>query len=324
MKRIALAIPVLFAILLFVFRLLDTGLESLRPDGIRPGASMSAEEIEARIEQFRQAHHLQDPFLMRFGHWLKRLAQADLGVSLFRPRSVREIIAAAAPTTLTMQGLALLLTFGLGVPIGVFMARRRDRWSDRALGIALYGLFAVPAFWTATLLVTYLATKAGFEIFPLRGLASRDLDEAGFIRKFVVGAWHLVLPVTTLSIAGIVFVARLVRDGLVEELDRDWARTFRAAGVSERRVVWRYALRRVAVPVCAHLGYLVPGLVSGSLVVEQVFDLPGLGRVLWFSTFERDIPVQQGLVLLTALFTLAGFVLSDLLVASLGPRKGGS
>jgi len=315
-RRLLQIPPVLLCILLLVFFLIDAGLHDLSPKDLQPGTSLSAEEIAKRLEDFRAAHRLNDPFPVRFGAWVADALRLDFGDSLREGRPVTEVIRGGLGATLLVQIPALVLAYLVGVPLGVFLALRAGRPPARALNGFLFFLFAVPTFWVATLMVVYLATDAGWPIFPLEGLASRNGTVDLFDR-----AWHLILPVTALSLPLLVWISRLTRDLLLDIRASHWARTLRAVGFSEARIVGRYGLREALGPLAVQLGILLPGLVGGSIVVERIFNLPGLGQVLWNATFSRDFPVLQALVLATALATLGGFLLADTLGRLSSPRR---
>ncbi len=315
-RRLLQIPPVLLGILLLVFFLIDAGLRDLSPKDLQPGTSLSAEEIARRLEAFRAAHRLDDPFPIRFGAWLRDAARLEFGESLREGRPVTQVIRGGLGATLLVQIPALLLAYLLGVPLGVFLALGAGRPVVRASNGFLFFLFAVPTFWVATLMVIYLATDAGWPLFPLEGLSSRD-GAGGFLDT----AWHLVLPVTALTLPLSVWISRLTRDLLIDARESPWARTLRATGFSENRIVGVYGLREVVGPLAVQLGVLIPGLVGGSIVIERIFNLPGLGQVLWNATFSRDFPVLQALVLATALATLGGFLVADTLGLLASPRR---
>ncbi|HGY90635.1 MAG TPA: ABC transporter permease [Planctomycetes bacterium] len=318
-RRLLQIPPVLLGILLLVFFLIDAGLHDLSPKDLQPGTSLSREEIARRLDAFRTAHRLNDPFPVRFGAWVSDAVRLDFGASLREGRPVTEVIGGGLGPTLLVQIPALLLAYLMGVPLGVFLALRAGRPLVRALNGFLFFLFAVPTFWVATLMVIYLATDAGWPLFPLEGLASR-----GAPPDLLDRAWHLVLPVTALSLPLLVWISRLTRDLLLDVRASAWARTLRAAGFSEARIVGRYGLREALGPLAIQLGVLIPGLVGGSIIVERIFNLPGLGQVLWNATFARDFPVLQALVLATAVATLGGFLLADTLGRLSNPRRADS
>ena len=318
--RILGALPVLFVILLINFAILHLPGTSGIAHEIRPGEGLTTAELERRISDYRAHHGLDEPVHERFVSWLGRAARFDFGRSMVDSRLVKTKIAAALPATILLQGLALLTMFLVGIPLGVLMAARRGSILDQSASVALYVLYSVPAFWLATLLIIYLATDAGFDLFPLEKLSSRDADQLNPGPRFLDLIHHLVLPVFVLAVPGVTVVTRQTRNNLLEALSRDYVRTARAAGLSERVVVGKYALRNSLIPLAVLLGELLPLMVGGSVVVETIFNVNGMGLMVWQATFSRDYPVLQAAVLLTALCTLLGFFLSDILTAALDPR----
>lgn len=321
LHRLLLAIPVMIGILLVAFLVLEKGIEDLRPDDVEAGSNLPPEMLEERIAAFRRHHHLDEPLLSRFLDWTRRAVVLDLGESVREPVPVTTKLAEALGPTLLLQGSALALAVLLGLPFGMFLARRRGRLVERLGTSLLSGLIALPGFWVATLLIAFLATDAGFAILPLEGLASRDADELGPFAAFADRVRHLVLPVTALALPLFAITARFVRAAFLDALSSGWTRTLRAVGVGERRILWRYAMRSALPLLSAQLGLALPDLVAGSIVIERIFAIPGTGTLLWNATFSRDFAVLQGLILLTAATVLIAFLVADLIRLAYAPER---
>lgn len=321
-KKLGRGVVVLAAILLIDFAILHLPAAFIGDGEDLLSGRAEASQIAARQEVLRRRFGLDRPVFERFGRWIADVARFDFGDSMVEPRSVRAKIGEALPVTLLLQSCTIVVVFGIGVPLGLFLARRRDRAVDRGARTLLYAFHAVPDFWIATLLLVFLATGTGAALFPLERLASPDAERLGPIARLLDVAWHLVLPVVSLSIAGLAVVARHVRNAAIEALESDWVRAARAQGRRERAIVLGPVLRHVMVPVVTLLGGLLPALVGGSIVVERIFNLRGMGRLVWEATFARDYPVLQAVVLMVAILTLVGYALSDLLAALFDPRLG--
>lgn len=252
----------------------------------------------------------------RYVGFLGRLARLELGVSERDGRPVASKITGALGPTMLLGGSALLLAFGLGVPLGLLSARREGSALDHAIGLGLFLLAAVPSFWAATLALVFLA---GPGLLPMQGLASSGAAELGPAARALDLLWHLVLPVSCLAYGILVVVARQTRAAASAARGSEWFRTLRAQGLPGRRLTARL-LRNALLPVITLFGLELPILVGGSVIVERVFGIPGVGLLLHEAVLQRDQPVLLALVTLAALVTWAGLLLSDLLSGLADPR----
>ncbi|MFT7620437.1 MAG: peptide/nickel transport system permease protein [Planctomycetota bacterium] len=321
-RRPASALWVLLGILVIHFALIqatDTG--RMREENLL-SRSIPSEVMEERIAAFRRDFDLDRPIYVRFGKWLGNLIQGDFGHSMTDPRPVSAIVGEALSRSLWLQVPTIILFFLVGIPLGIFMASHHGGWIDRILNSSLLGLYALPTFWVATLLLIYGATDAGLGWFPLEGLSTVDgpaLEGFAFIKDRSV---HLFLPLLALALPGVTIIAQQTRSAMLETLSSDFVLTARAAGISERDVIWRHSIRHAIYPAATLLGLLIPQLVGGSVVVESIFNIGGMGNLLWQSAQTRDFPVLQTLIFLSAVLTLAGFVFSDYLASRLMRQAG--
>lgn len=265
------------------------------------------------IEQFREAKGLNRPVWVQYGEWLGRVVRLDFGTSLHDHRPVRVKLAEALPPTLALSGLALLLAWVVAVPLGVRAASQPQRRFSRLALQVLDVAYALPSYWVGVLLLLLLATRRGVEWLPLQGLGP---EGAGVGTKL----WHLVLPVLCLAYPTLAVAARQVSAAMREVLAHDFIRAARARGLSEARVVWRHGLRNAAVPLVNVLGFGLPHLVGGSVVLEQVFGIPGMGRLAFEAIGQRDYPTVMGCCVLVAVATMLAMVVVDLIALGLDPR----
>ena len=304
-RRLLASVPVLFLVSLITFGLL--WLVPGDPASMFLDTSATAEALE----RVRRELGLDRPFLVRMGEWYMRLLQGDLGTSLLLNRSVTSAIFERLPVTLSLTALSFGLAVLLGVLAGLLAAVRHGRPADQGLmTMALLGL-SIPEFWLGLVLIWLVAVLV--PIFP-----------AGDYVAFFTDPWqwarHMALPTFTLACVQMGFVARMTRSSMLEVLGQDFVRTARAKGLPEPYVVIRHGLANAMVPIVTVMGIMVGALIGGAEVVEQVFSLPGMGRLIIGAVLSRDFPVIQGGLLFLALIYLLVNLVVDLLYAAIDPR----
>ena len=304
-RRLLASIPVLFLVSLITFGLL--WLVPGDPASMFLDASATAEALE----RVRRELGLDRPFLLRMGDWYLRLLQGDLGTSLLLNRSVTSAIFERLPVTLSLTALAFLFSVLIGVAAGVMAAVRHGRAADQGLmTLALLGL-SIPEFWLGLVLIWLVAVL--LPIFPAG-------DYVAFAQNPWEWARHIALPTFTLACVQMGFVARMTRSSMLEVLGQDFVRTARAKGLPEPYVVLRHGLANAMVPIVTVMGIMVGALLGGAVVIEQVFSIPGMGRLIIGAVLSRDFPVIQGGLLFLALIYLAVNLVVDLLYAVIDPR----
>ena len=264
--------------------------------------------LDPDVEQaIRAQYHLDDPLYMQYLHFLGDLLRGDLGPSYYQPgMQVFELIATYLPVSMYLGLISIALALALGLLAGICAAMRHNQWQDySAMSAALVGL-SVPAFVTGPLLMMLFSVYLGW--LPVTGWN-------GYLSLH-----HLVLPATCLALPFAARIARLARAGMLEVIHQDYIRTARSLGLAERTVIIRHALRGALVPVAGFLGPAIASLVTGSLVVEQIFQIPGLGREFVIAAFNRDYTLVMGTVLVYGAFIILANMLSDLLLGWIDPR----
>ena len=304
-RRLLASIPVLLLVSMITFGLL--WLVPGDPASIFLDASATAEALD----RVRHELGLDRPFLVRMGEWYLRLLQGDLGTSLLLNRGVTEAILERLPITLSLTAMAFVLAVLLGVAAGVLAAMRHGRAADQGLmSLALMGL-SLPEFWLGLVLIWLVAVLV--PIFPAG-------DYVAFAKDPWQWARHLALPTFSLACIQMGFVARMTRSSMLEVLSQDFIRTARAKGLPEPYVVLRHGLVNAMVPIVTVMGIMVGALLGGAVVTEQVFSIPGLGRLIIGAVLSRDFPVIQGGLLFLALIYLTVNLVVDLLYAVIDPR----
>ena len=279
----------------------------------RPGVT---EELR---QQWRADFGLDRPIAEQYVRWIGNALRGELGYSLSLRRPVADVIAETLPRTLLLVGLALALSFALGIVVAVFQAERpggaRDRWFGRVLLV----LFSVPDFWLALVMLLLFAYR--LPIFPAGGLVEPVLHDYMSPGERVVDRLkHLVLPVATLTLLSTAAISRQQRSALLEVMPSDWMRTAMAKGLSRRRAVRRHALRNALLPSITLAGLYLPALVSGTLLVEKVFSWPGMGLLAAGAITSRDYLLVTAAVFVTSVAVAIGALLADLASAAADPR----
>ena len=295
-RRLLLALAVAFTVSAIAFML-------LRLSGDL-ATTLAGQEARAEdVERIRQQFGLDQPLILQYGDWLWRALRGDFGRSLFYPESVGALIRDRLPNTALLASLGLLIALAFSIPLGMAAAFWRNSWIDRmALMLAVLGQ-AMPNFWFALLLVFFLGMTLGW--LPISGTDGF----ANFIMPAMALGWYAT-PV----------LMRLTRAGMVDVLAADYVRTAHAKGLPLRVVLIKHALRNAVVPVVALAAVQFGNMLSGSVVIETVFALQGIGYLAWESISRRDFPVVQGILLVVALFYVVLTLLTDLLNAWLDPR----
>ena len=262
---------------------------------------------------------LDRPLPEQYLDWLRAVAlHGDWGISFTQQRAVSTIVGEALPATLLLGAAGLGIAYGLGVALGVAAARRAGTAVDRAIRIGSLLLYSQPIFWLG--LLGILVFSQWLRWLPASHMASVGADEMGAGARLADLGRHLLLPAVTIGLGQAGGAARFVRASLLDVLGRDFIRTARAKGLSERRVIWVHGLRASLVPIIQLLGITVPVLLSGVLIVEVVFAWPGLGRIAYEAILARDYPVVIAATAVSATLVVAGNLVADLLHAAADPR----
>jgi peptide/nickel transport system permease protein len=304
-RRIAALIPLLLIVTVVVW-----GLLLLIPGD--PARSIAGETATPeQVAAVRADLGLDDPAVVRYGRWLGDVVTGDLGTSLFTSYEVSDAIRDRLPITLSLVATSFLLSVAIGIPIGMLAATRRGTWLDRTLTVGTSVGIAVPNFWLGLLLITFLSMRLGW--FPSGGYAD-------FSANPLEWAHHMILPAITLAAAAAAEIARQTRASMIDVLGQDFIRTHRAKGMSQRRIVMRYGLKSALMPVVTIMGLQIARLFGLATIVEQIFNMQGVGQLAVDSVFKRDVPMIQGVVLLVTLVVVAANLVVDVSYGYLNPK----
>jgi peptide/nickel transport system permease protein len=317
LRRVFFMVPTLVGITLLTFLLirLAPGNGATASAGAH-GRALTVEEQEAR----KKLYGLDKPPIIAYGVWLSHLLQGDFGESYADHRPVLDKIKERLPLTLFLNGSSLALTFLIAVPLGIYSALRRDTVIDHSISLGLLALYCIPTFVAALVLIMLVAGGDYLNLLPMYGVTSFDaetLSPPGRVADYLL---HMVLPITCLTYIGLASLTRYSRISLLEVLARDFVRTARAKGLPDRAVIFRHALRNALMPLITLLALEIPGLIGGSIIIEQLFTLPGTGHLVIQSINGRDTNVIMAITTLTAVLTLVSYLIADMVYALCDPR----
>ena len=325
-NRLLLGALTLFVILVVSYALLrlapgDPTRSTMLGNG-DAGSAVSAEKGGLQSNHaMREKLHLDRPVLIGFLYWFRNVLKGDFGESAaVDPRPVLELIAERLPVTLKLNILAVLICYLTAIPIGVYSARYADSKGDQITGFMLFVLYSLPVMWVGLMLQALFCAGGMWEIFPLKGLTPANAPRLGIWELHWEYLKCYTLPVLCLSYGGLAALSRYARSGMIEALRGDYVRTARAKGVAENCILWRHAFRNALITLITLFGGMLPGLISGSVIVEYIFTIPGMGTLSLSSLSSRDYPLQMALFAISGALTLAGILISDLLYTAADPR----
>lgn len=293
-KRVLISIPVIIGVILITFLMLNVvpgdPITVMMEDHIKPDV----------IANLRKSMHLDDPVLMRFAWYIRDMLHGDMGTSYKMHRPVSGLIFEMLPNTLKLAVCAALVSWAIGIPVGVLSAVKKNSLADRfSMGFALCGV-SMPVFWTGLMLQTLFQG-----ILPVSGFS---------------GWKYMILPSVVLGWNAAGSIARLTRSSLLEVLKSDYIRTARAKGLRELFVVSRHALKNSLLPVITVMAIQVADLMSGAVITETIFGIPGIGRLSVTAIENRDMPLLQGTVVFTTIIIIFGNLIADILYSVIDPR----
>ncbi len=314
-KRLLLLFPLMIGITLITFSIIH-----LAPgEPVEMQMAMNPKVGKEARDRLKKFYGLDQPLHVQYLNWIGRLARLDLGRS-FSPdnRPVVDKIKEKLPVTIRLNIIALILEFGLAVPIGILAATRRGTILDKGITVFVFVGFAIPTFWFALLLMYLFGVKLNW--LPISGLHSIGSEKFGFIRYSWDVVSHLVMPVMVASFGSLAALSRYMRSSMLNVIGQDYIITARAKGLAERVVIYKHALRNALLPLITLLGFSIPGLIGGSVIFEQIFSIPGMGQLFFQSVMSRDYPVVMGILVIGAFLTLIGNLLADICYAYADPR----
>ena len=324
-KRILLFIPTLIAITIVTFAIsrMAPGDPAELKAGIGGGGDRASDkQITAEmIQKIREQWNLDKPVPVQYLLWVGNLVTLDFGRSFKDNSPVIDKVAERVPVTLGMNLIAIFLSYLIAIPIGIYSATHPGSAGDRISTTVLFMLYSLPTFWIATLCIIFLSQPDYLDLFPSSNLYSIDYSESwSFWEKTSDLLWHLTLPMLIYTYTSFAYISRQMRGAMLEVIRQDYIRTARAKGLAESTVVYKHALRNSLIPIVTLLAGLLPGLIGGSIIVEQIFTIPGMGLLGYQAVIERDYPIVMATLTIGAVLTMLGVLLADIMYSVIDPR----
>lgn len=315
-------IPTLFGITLITFTLIRLAPgDPTAPKVGEVGGGLNRAELSREVQEAKKKLlGLDKPIPVQYLTWCGKLATLNLGESFSKKRPVGELILESLANTLRLDLIAIFLAYFIAVPVGIFSATHRYSLWDRVSTVLLFILYSLPTFWIASLAIVFLGGGDFADIFPIAWL-SCNRPESHF--PYAAGLdWlgHFVLPVACLTYPVLAVLSRYSRAGMMDVVRQDFIRTARAKGLSENVVIFKHAARNGMIPILTLLATMLPIMVSGSVIIEYIFSINGMGKLMFDAVMERDYPIVMAVSSLSAIMTLFGILLSDFLYVLVDPR----
>lgn len=304
-KRFLSLIPVLFIVSVVIFIIIH-----LTP-GDPARAILGDQATEQEVEELRESMGLNDPLPIQYVNWVKKALRGDLGNSAFSDETVAGMIKEHLGPTLNITFFALLIAIGLGVPLGVLAAKKHGQFADNAIMVFSLGGISIPNFLIGLLLILFFGVK--LNVLPVAGYKTMAEGMGQHIK-------YLVLPSVSLGLMEAALITRMTRASMLEILNSDYIKMAKAKGVKTGSIVFKHAFRNVLVTLSTVIGQTVIALISGAAVVETIFNVPGIGRMIVTAVQRRDYAIIQGVTLLIALFNVLVNLIVDLLYGIIDPR----
>lgn len=324
LRRLLWMVPTLFGITLLIFcvmRLAPGDPAALMVTDVSTGEMADgAGGIEDAITKFRKKWGLDKPLYVQYWIWLKNFAVLDFGEEFTRPGvQISGELWRRLQVTVPLTLISVLISYLLALPLGILSAVKQGSVLDKITTVVLFMLYSLPTFWAGLMLIL-LFGASGLDLLPIMGLHDKDahlLEGWDYVWDTIL---HGILPVATLTYGGLAYLSRQMRVGMLEIVRQDFIRTARAKGLPAKVVVFKHALRNSLIPVITVFAQILPVLIGGSVIVEMVFSIPGMGLYAFEGMIKRDYNVVMATTTFSAMLTMAGFLVSDVLYAIVDPR----
>jgi peptide/nickel transport system permease protein len=330
LQRVLLLLPTLLGVTCISFAIIHLAPgdpAELRTGGGLGGAgteglpSKNRGDLDRALAAWRAQYGLDQSLPTQYWRWLRNLATLEFGNSFKDNQPVWRKIAERLPITIQLDAVSIVVIYLVAIPLGVYSATHPYSVSDQATTFMAFLLFALPSFWIGTLAIVFLCGGDFLDLFPPGGMTSVGYSATWpFWQRLWDRAWHLCLPVLVMSYGGFAGLSRFMRSSMLENIRQDYVQTARAKGLSEHRVIYVHVLRNSLIPIVTIMASVLPGLISGSVIIETIFSIPGVGLLAYEAVLARDYPIIMAVFTVISLLTLVSILISDVLLTLVDPR----
>jgi peptide/nickel transport system permease protein len=329
-QRLLLLLPTFIGVTLVAFFIIH--LAPGDPAELRAGGGLGAagaegisserySAVDQALAAWRAQYGLDRPLPVQYWRWLRNLFTLEFGNSFKDSQPVWHKIAERLPITIQLNAVSLVLIYTVAMPLGIYSATRPYSFGDQVTTFLAFLLFALPSFWIGTLALVFLCGGDFLDLFPPGGMTSVGYSSTwSFWQRLGDRAWHLCLPVLIMSYGGFAGLSRFMRSSMLENIRQDYVQTARAKGLSEHWVIYKHVLRNSLIPIVTIMASILPGLISGSVIIETIFSIPGVGLLAYEAVLARDYPIIMAVFTISSLLTLVSILLSDILLTLVDPR----
>ena len=332
LKRILLIIPTLIGITIVCFLIMqmvpggpvEQAIQKMKmavqTEGGAVGGTLQSAISETELENIKRYYGFDQPVMVRYWNWLRKLIRLDFGTSYTYEKPVLEVIASRIPISLTFGLTGLFLTYLVCIPLGIQKALRHNEPFDHWSSILIFLGYSIPAFALAVILIVLFGGGSFLNLFPVAGVVSDNFEDLSLVGKIIDYAHHMFLPIVCYTIGGFASLTLLMKNSLMEQLNQDYIRTALAKGLSYQQAVFRHGLRNALIPIATNIGMIIGVVLSGALLIETVFTIDGMGLLGYQAIVNRDYPVALGLTFISSVLMLVGRVISDFCLMLVDPR----
>jgi len=313
-------IPTFIGIITITFFLTKLRPDALTTASMGPDGMKESSGLDEFQQKMRAYYGLDQPLHVQYARLWKNILTLNFSESRIDHRPVLTKIGEALPVTLFFNILTVFIVYSISIPLGVYMAVHDQARKEKILATVLYVLYALPGFWVALMLLKYFGSAEHLDLFPLSGLVSPYFAQLNWYQKIGDFLWHLVLPVTVMVYGSFAFLSRYMKSSFLESLRSDYVRTAKAKGLKSATIIYIHALRNSVIPLVTLLGGLLPSLIGGSVILERIFSIPGMGKLAYDSFYANDDTVIIAVVSISSVLTMVGIFLSDIAYMLVDPR----
>ena len=330
-KRTLLILPTLFGITIACFIVMQVvpggpveqaiqRIKSSTQSGTTGGNSIQSAITAEEIDNIKKYYGFDQPILVRYFRWLGKLLRFDFGTSYVYERPVLQVIASRFPVSLTFGLTGMFLTYLVCIPLGIRKALEHTKPFDNWSSILIFMGYSIPSFVLGLILIVLFGGGSFWDVFPISGVVSDYFEELSLLGKIVDYISHMFLPLLCYTIGGFAGLTLLMKNSLMEQLNQDYVRTALAKGLTYHQAVFRHALRNALIPIVTNIGMIIGVILSGSMLIETIFTIDGMGLLGYESIVNRDYPVALGLIVISSLLVLLGRIISDFCLVMVDPR----